>query len=124
MNFFITQNSTLPYIRMEVINDGRYDFRKIYYALENADITFSMTNIDNGIKKITNAKAHLTPKESGCSDGYYIEYQWKTRDTKEKGNFLGSFKIKFNNDIKVDGLSFPSGDLIVPIAEKLEINII
>lgn len=123
MTFFINQNSTLPYLRMDVINDGRYDFRKLFIALENADITFSMSNLETGVKKITNAKAFIVPKSEGCTDEYSIEYRWNKRDTKESGTFIGQFKITFNKDIVMDGYTFPSGELIVPIAEELQINI-
>ena len=53
--FFLTKNSTLPNLRMEVINDGRNDFRKAYLALQAATVTFSMTDMETGIKKIANA---------------------------------------------------------------------
>lgn len=124
MTFFINQNSTLPYLRMDVINDGRFDFNKLFIALENADITFTMSNLETGIKKIANAKAYIVPKEDGCVDGYSIEYRWNQRDTKESGTYIGQFKIIFNDDIIMDGFSFPKGELIVPIAEELQINII
>lgn len=124
MTFFINKNSTLPYLRMDVINDGRYDFKKLYIALENADVTFTMTNAENGIKKIANAKAYIVPKQGDCIDGYSIEYKWNKRDTKESGTFNGQFKITFYDDIVMDGYTFPKGDLLVPIAEELQINII
>lgn len=124
MTFFINQNSTLPYLRMDVINDGRYDFKKLYLALQNADIRFTMTNLETGVKKIANAKAYVVSKESGCTDEYSIEYRWNQRDTKESGTYMGQFKIIFNDDIIMDGFSFPKGELIVPIAEELQINVI
>lgn len=124
MTFFINKNSTLPYLRMDVINDGRYDFKKLYIALENADVTFTMTNNETGVKKIANAKAYIVPKEGDCIDEYCIEYRWNQRDTKESGTFDAQFKITFNDDIVMDGYTFPKGDLIVPIAEGLQVNII
>lgn len=124
MTFFINKNSTLPYLRMDVINDGRYDFRKLYIAMENADVSFTMTNLETGIKKIANAKAHIVPKNNDCFDEYSIEYRWNKRDTKESGVYVGQFKIVFNDDITMEGITFPQGELIVPIAEELQINII
>ena len=42
MEFFINKNSTLPYLKMELVNDGRNDFRKFYEKIQNATIKFNM----------------------------------------------------------------------------------
>lgn len=124
MTFFLTKNSTLPNLRMEVINDGRNDFRKAYLALQSATVTFSMTNMDTGIKKIANAKAYVVEKEdTNCEEAYVIEYRWNKRDTNEPGNYIGQFKIIFDDNISIEGMKFPSGEMIVPIAEDLVITI-
>ena len=122
--FFLTKNSTLPNLRMEVINDGRNDFRKAYLALQAATVTFTMTNMETGVKKIANAKAYVVEKEdTGCEEGYVIEYRWNKRDTDTSGNYIGQFKIKFDDNILIDGMTFPKGELIAPIAEDLIITI-
>jgi hypothetical protein len=122
--FFLTKNSTLPNLRMEVINDGRNDFRKAYLALQAATVTFSMTNMETGVKKIANAKAYVVEKEdTGCEEAYVIEYRWNKRDTDTPGNYIGQFKIKFDDNISIDGMAFPKGELIAPIAEDLIITI-
>ena len=59
--FNIVQNATLPYLEMEVINDGRHNFNKIYVALQAADVTFNMIDNNNGIKKIVNKKCNIVP---------------------------------------------------------------
>ena len=92
---------------MEVINDGRNDFRKAYLALQAATVTFTMTNMETGVKKIANV----------------IEYRWNKRDTDTPGNYIGQFKIKFDDNISIDGMTFPKGELIAPIAEDLIITI-
>lgn len=120
--FFITKNSTLPNLRMEVINDGRHDFHKLWIALQAATVTFTMTNLDNGIKKIANAPAYVVEKEdAGCKEEYVIEYRWNKRDTNTAGSYIGQFKIVFDENLKVDGMSFPYGEMIAPIAEDLVI---
>lgn len=120
--FVITKNSTLPNLRMEVINDGRYDFYKLYYAMQTASVTFTMTDLDKGIKKIANAEAFIVEKEGlSCEEGFVIEYRWKPRDTNTAGTYIGQFKITFDGNIKADGLHFPNGEMIVPIGEDLEI---
>lgn len=123
--FNIRQNSTLPYLEMELINDGRNNFNKAYLALQSATVTFNMIDENNNIKKIVNAKCYIVPiEDNGCVEKLKIQYRWNKRDTKEKGQFKGFFKIVFNNNIVADNMSFPSGELIVPIAEELIINII
>ena len=124
-NFFINKGSELPQIKMEVINDGRHDFKKIYLALQAADsVTFSMFNKDTGIYKIANEPAEIVyDEESGCDERYFIQYTWKKTDTDEAGRYVGLFTITFNNKIVADGITFPSGVLIVPIAETLYITI-
>ena len=123
--FNIVQNATLPYLEMEVINDGRHNFDKIYIALQAADVTFNMIDNNNGIKKIANKKCNIVPIENnGCVENVKVQYQWNKNDTKEKGQFKGYFKVTFKDNIVMEDITFPKGDLIVPIAEELIINVI
>lgn len=124
-NFFITRGSTLPYLRMEAINDGRYDFRKLYLALQAADVTFSMVDAKTGVKKIANAKAYVVEDNDGggCEERYLIEYRWNKRDTDKTGVFNGQFRIRFSDEITVDGMTFPKGEMFAPIAEELVITV-
>ena len=123
--FNIVQNATLPYLEMEVINDGRHNFNKIYVALQAADVTFNMIDNNNGIKKIVNKKCNIVPIENnGCVEKVKAQYQWNKNDTKEKGQFKGYFKVTFKDNIVMEDITFPKGDLIVPIAEELIINVI
>lgn len=123
--FNIVQNATLPYLEMEVINDGRHNFDKIYIALQAADVTFNMADNNNGIKKIVNKKCNIVPiEDNGCVEKVKVQYQWSKNDTKEKGQFKGYFKVTFKDNIVMEDMIFPKGDLIVPIAEELIINII
>ena len=123
--FNIVQNATLPYLEMEVINDGRHNFDKIYIALQAADVTFNMIDNNNGIKRIVNRKCNIVPiEDNGCIEKVKVQYQWNKNDTKEKGQFKGYFKVSFKDDIVMEDMMFPKGDLIVPIAEELIINVI
>ncbi len=123
--FTINQNAELPKLRVELIQDGKTDFHKFYLALQAADsVTFTMTNLETGIKKIAKAPAEIVYDEnSGCEERYLLQYTWKKRDTNESGTFVGHFHIKFNDQIVADGLIFPKGELIVPIQEDLIILI-
>lgn len=124
--FRINQNSTLPTLRMELINDGRYDFLKNYTfnnSIQNATITFTMKS-ENDVLKISKAPAEVyLENDCDCEERYIIEYKWKKRDTKEKGKFQGWFEIVFNDDLYEDGVTYDNGNLIMPIQEPLFIYI-
>ena len=87
--FYIIKGATVPYLRMELINDGRTDFLKsdiINKSLQDATVKFSMKNTDTDILKISNAPCNVVlAKTDGCEEKYVIEYRWKERDTKESG---------------------------------------
>ena len=125
MAFKINKGATMPYLRMELVNDGRSDYHKAYLALQAADgVTFSMWNKETGIYKIANAAADIVYDEySGCEERYIIQYRWNKRDTNESGRYVGQFKIRFSDNIVMEGVTFPSGDLIMPIEETLYIDI-
>ena len=124
MTFFITQNSTLPTLRMELIEDGRHDFRKFHEAVEAADITFTMVNADTNITKVAKNKAYIQLRDNdSCEEQYVICYDWKERDTKEKGTYKGMFEITFPDDLKSDEYVYPSGVLNMPLREDLYIVI-
>lgn len=123
--FNIVQNATLPYLEMEVINNGRDNYDKIYVALQAAQVSFTMINNDTKLKKILNAPCDVVPVEdNGCIEKYKIRYKWNKKDTSVKGQYKGAFKLTFTDNIVMEGFSFPKGELIVPIAEELIINIL
>lgn len=118
MDFYIKKNATLPVLKMELIDDGRNDYNKFHDKVQNATITFSMTEIENGVKRIGNKTATLFLKEplSTCNgEEYFIGYKFSSKETKKSGTYIGEFKIVFN-----DG----SGTLLVPIKEDLFIHIL
>jgi hypothetical protein len=123
--FYIIAGSTVPYLRMELINDGRTDFLKsdiINKALQDATVKFSMKNTDTGVLKVSNAQCDVVLAETeGCEEKYIIEYRWKERDTKESGIYDGWFTIDFHGNITEEGVDYPQGRLIMPISEDLKI---
>jgi hypothetical protein len=123
--FTINKGSELPKLRIELIQDGKTDFHKFYIALQAADsVSFTMTNLETGIKKIAKAPAEIVYDEnSGCEERYFLQYSWKKRDTNEAGTFIGHFHINFNDQVVADGMTIPKGELIVPIEEDLTIII-
>ena len=109
---------------MELIKNGRNNYNKFYECIQDATITFSMVNTETNVFKIANAQAYVMPREvEGCVTEYLICYDWKPRDTKEKGVYEGTFTIHFNGNISSEYSTYPQGDLIVPIKEKLIIVI-
>jgi hypothetical protein len=125
--FFINQHSLNPILRMELICDGRYDYKKtniFNHSIQNADVTFSMKNIDNGILKISKSKAEIVvANNESCETKYLLQYKWKERDVKECGTYKAWFEINFHGDLYEEGVQHPSGNLIVPIENELIINI-
>ena len=117
MEFFINKNSTLPVLKMELIQDGRNDFYKFYDKVQNANITFTMTDVITGTIKIAKKPATLDQVlPANCvADEFYITYQFSAKETLMAGRFVGKFEITF-----LDG----SGTLIAPIREELFINIL
>lgn len=123
--FTINKGSELPKLRVELIQDGKTDFHKFYVALQAAEsVSFTMTNLETGIKKIAKAPAEIVYDEnSGCEERYLLQYAWKKRDTNEAGTFIGHFHINFNDQVVAEGMVIPKGELIVPIEEDLTIII-
>ena len=122
--FYINQNSTLPTLRLELIEDGRHDYNKFHECIQAATITFTMVNVDTNITKIAKGKCYIKERETeGCVEQYVICYDWKERDTKEAGTYKGTFEITFDPLVKNDAYDYPSGILSMPIREELMIII-
>lgn len=115
MEFFINKNATLPVLKMQVVKDGRSDYHSFMNLIEKSGIFFSMVNVETGIPKITSKAAGFVSKmfdDPNTPTEYYIFYKFTKKDTQKTGRYEGQFILK--ND---------EGDLIVPIREKLYINV-
>lgn len=122
--FYINKGSLLPMLRMELIDDGRHDFAKFHEAIQNADITFTMKDMNTGEVRIMNAPAMIRLRENdGCAEQYVICYEWKERDVRKEGTFKGYFKVDFKDNLSSHGVIYPVGTLIVPIREDLIVYI-
>jgi hypothetical protein len=116
-HFFIKKDSTLPILKMKVVNDGRYDYKKIFDRIENAAVTFSMVD-EKGRPRVYNQQGLIisVDKENCAEDEeFYIGYQFTARDTKK----VGCYKAEFRLDFLDDGAS-----LVVPIREELFVNVV
>jgi hypothetical protein len=120
MEFFINKNSTLPKLKMELVNDGRNDFRKFYEKIQNATITFTMYDVETKVKRIACSTASIEMVVANdCANTetptYYITYQFSELQTSRVGRYNGYFTITF-----LAG----TGTLIAPIRDELYINVL
>ena len=118
MDFNINKNSTLPVLKLELIQDGRNDFQKFFDKIQNANIYFTMTDIVTGVKRIANKQTGVSlvlPQSDCVGEEYYLIYQFTTKETSMAGRYVAQFTIEF-----LDG----SGTLIVPIYENLYVNVL
>lgn len=117
MEFFINKNATLNKLKLELIQDGRNDFRKFHEDIQNANIFFTMTDVITGVKKIAKKPTgvELVVPTSCVGEEYYLVYQFTAKETAIAGRYVAQFEIDFLNG---------SGTLIVPIREQLFVNIL
>jgi len=118
MDFHINKGATLPILKMELIRDGRYNYKEFHDKLQNSLIYFTMADIVTGVKKFgkKTATCILKTEYDGCEDEeYYLAYQFSAKDTSKAGTYVGTFIVEFQ-----DG----SGTLIVPIREELYVNVL
>lgn len=131
MNFFIRHiddtsipgsQKVLPILSMMVINDGRHDYHKFHEMIQNSDITFSMTDTENGVYKVANSPAFIKKlDDTCCQDQFLVCYQFTKREIQTPGTYRGFFTIKFGEDLKNDDCEYPNGVLKVPIRDELYI---
>lgn len=120
MEFFINKDSTLPKLKMELVNDGRNDFRKFYEKIQNATITFTMYDVETKVKRIACSSASIEMVVANdCTNTetptYYISFQFSELQTSRVGRYNGYYTITF-----LDG----TGTLIAPIRDELYINVL
>jgi len=122
MEFFIRKGATDPLLKLRLVDDGRNDKSSLNDLLENADIRFDMINIETEIPEILGGQCLLTTRTKNydqTTEEYYITYRFTSEQTKEVGKFEVIVNVQFRDtDLK------PTNKLIVPIKEKLYINII
>lgn len=107
MEFFIRKNATLPYLEVDIIKDGRFDYNFKMTSLSSSTVTFSMKNVDNDIYKVANGVCVYSVENNS------IYYQFTKKNTSIIGRYEGEFKI--NNS---------QGSNILPLRDKLFVNVI
>ena len=107
MEFNIRKNATLPYLEVNLIKSGRLDFRFKDTDLTTTTIYLYMKNVDTEVYKIAKGVCIYDAEKNS------IYYQFTKKNTNDVGRFEVEFKLS-NND----------GDIILPLKEKLYINIL
>ena len=121
MEFFIRKGSSEPILKLRMIDDGKNDKSGFNDALQNCDITFEMFNIENGEYEILNSPCQITTrtkKYDQTTDEYYIVHRFTESQTSNVGKYEGKVIIQF-----LDTHLNPTTKLILPVREKLFINI-
>jgi len=122
MEFFIRQGATDPILKLRLIDDGKNDKSSFNDLLENSDISFEMFDVTTQQYQVLNGDCILTTrtkKYDQTTDEYYITYRFTEENTSVRGRYEGLINIQF-----LDTNSNPTNKLIVPVKEKLFINII
>ena len=125
MDFIIKQNATLPILMMKVIENNDLDSDALKEMLKNSVVTFSMIDVETGKYVIGNRPGGIVSQEDvldlACgvdSNEYAIYYEWRSKDTKTPGVYMGEFTINVLDSSGADG-----GKLIVPMQDQLHIYI-
>jgi hypothetical protein len=121
MEFNIRQGSTLPILKLRLVDDGKNDKSSFNDMLENSDIKLDMFDYKTGEPHLLNGQCQITTRKkkyNQTTDEYYIIYTFTEEDTSKIGKFEAKFTINF-----LDEQQNITSKLIVPIREKLFINI-
>lgn len=122
MEFYIRQGATDPVLKLKLVDDGRTDMSGFSETLETAIISFNMYEIKTNNPVILNGPCFLSQrkeKDNHELKEYCINYQFTEEGTSEQGRFEGTVTIVF-----LDTDMLKKSKLIVPIREKLFINVI
>jgi hypothetical protein len=121
MEFFIRQGASDPILKMRMIDDGKNDKTSFNDMLESADITFEMSDVKTGEPVILNSDCFVTTRTklyNQTTEEFYITHRFTETQTSEMGKFEGKITIQF-----LDTNGNPTTKLILPVKEKLYINI-
>lgn len=122
MEFYIRQGATDPILKLKMVDDGRNEKAFVNDLLENSNISFSMTDVKTNKPIILNDPCFLANKQERVNQElkeYCITYRFKEDGTAVSGRYEGIVTIEFlDTDLNM------TSKLIVPIKEKLFINVI
>jgi hypothetical protein len=107
MEFFIRKKSTLPYLEIDLIKDGKLGYNYQHSDLTGSTIYFSMLDVDTGVYRIANSLCTYSTERNS------IYYQFTEKNTSK----IGRFKAEFN-------IQTSQGNIILPLRDQLFINIL
>lgn len=114
MDFYIRSGSNLPILKVLLITDGRPDFDSIISNIESSRLFFSIYNIKTGLAKFERRPCIVSQFiDSNGNTKYYIEFQFKRKDTTNDGVYRGEFSISVGEE-----------NFILPLGEELKIYIL
>lgn len=121
MEFQIRQGASEPILKLRMIQDGKNDKSSFNDMLETALITFEMIDSVTGEYEILGESCDLvlrTKLFNQKTDECYITYGFTEQQTSKIGKFEGKVIVQFRDtDLN------PTSKLILPVKEKLYINI-
>jgi hypothetical protein len=121
MEFQIRQGASDPILKLRIIQDGKNDKSSFNDMLETALITFEMIDSVTGEYEILGQSCDLalrTKLFNQKTDEYYITYRFTEQQTSKIGKYEGKVIVQFRDtDLN------PTAKLILPVKEKLYINI-
>jgi hypothetical protein len=98
---------------MQVISDGRSDFKSVIESLEQAKVFLSMVDVTTGINKIAMSPCDIiTETNPDGTLNYFIYYKFTTKNTNNPGRYKVEFYIQ-NTE----------GNLNIPIKDTLFVNV-
>lgn len=121
MEFYIRQGATEPILKLRMIQDGKNDKSSFNDDLENALISFEMFSVKTGEYEILGSPCQLsyrTKLYNQTTDEYYIIHKFTMEQTSKIGKYEGKVTVLLR-DTNLN----PTSKLILPIKEKLYINI-
>lgn len=122
MEFFIRQGASEPILKLRLIDDGKNNKSYLNDLLENSDITLEMVDVKTDTPVILNSECLLTTrtkKYNQTTDEYYITHRFTEAQTSEIGKYEAKITVQF-----LDTNSNPTTKLVLPIREKLYVNIV
>lgn len=122
MEFYIRQNATEPILKLQMIEDGKNDKTSFNSRLENSTITLDLIDVETNTPFFINLSCNIVnriKRDNFVTDEYYIIHKFTSEETKVKGRYEGIVNIQF-----LDNNQNPTDLLILPINEKLYINIV
>lgn len=115
-NFFIKKNSTLPILKLPLIQSIREHFDITDKMLDNVAVTFSMRDAQTGVFRIANVPGNLVINKDRPDFPdeveYTLTYKFRLCDTKRTGRFVGEFKLDFLGDEGCGKITLPNNDPI------------